>query len=169
MTVKASIAPGEGGVEYLLFRLDDLGMAIRIEDVAEIVRAVAIRPVPDAPAFVEGLIDVRGEPLPVVDIRQRLTLPPKPIQLSDHMIIAMTSETKVVIRVSEVQHTEFFQEEDVAALPLQADERGHYEGVVLNSDGIVLIRNLTGFLSTTDHVDLLACLAENAAPEWPGQ
>ena len=51
---------------------EEFGMPIL--DVREIIRMVDITPVPHAPAFVEGVINLRGQILPVIDLRKRFNL-----------------------------------------------------------------------------------------------
>ncbi len=48
---------------------------------------MAILPLPLESAFIEGVIDLRGTVVPVVDLRARLRLPSKAVEPSDHLII----------------------------------------------------------------------------------
>ncbi len=165
MTTDGNTTPSHYSGEYLLFALDDYGFAIHIENVTEIVRAVAIRHVPDSPEFVEGLIVLRGEPLPVIDIRKKLRLTSQPVRLSDHMIVVAAGQTRAVLRVSRVQQAEQIDDEQVLPVPLELDQTSSYEGVVLHPTGVVLIRDLAAFLSATEELDLTQFLAENCPPE----
>ena len=63
--------------QLVVFRLGNEEFAVSINNVQEIVRIpdTLIR-VPKAPSFVEGIINLRGVVLPVVDLRTRLELPP---------------------------------------------------------------------------------------------
>ena len=61
-------------VEALLFELAAQRFAVALGDVIEVVRAVAIRRLPSAPAITLGIIDVRGEIIPVLDVRARFGL-----------------------------------------------------------------------------------------------
>ena len=51
--------------------------------VQEIIRAAPITPVPNSPDFVEGVINLRGNILPVIDLRKRLNLLTEEIDLKD--------------------------------------------------------------------------------------
>jgi purine-binding chemotaxis protein CheW len=59
----------------LIFYLAGYEYALDVAQVQEIVRPGELRPVPDAPPWVLGLIRRRGRPVPVVDLRRRLGLP----------------------------------------------------------------------------------------------
>src|SRR5881296_2430916 len=74
--------------EVLVFEVGGQKYALPTADVRELVRAVAITPLPAAPAVIEGVVDVRGRVLPVLDVRARFRLPPKALDPSDHFIVA---------------------------------------------------------------------------------
>lgn len=62
--------------QVVVFRLDKEEFGVPIESVQEIVRVPeALTHVPKAPSFVEGVINLRGTVLPVIDLRRRLGLP----------------------------------------------------------------------------------------------
>jgi len=62
--------------QVVVFRLDKEEFGVPIESVQEIVRVPdVLTHVPKAPPFVEGVINLRGAVLPVIDLRRRLGLP----------------------------------------------------------------------------------------------
>lgn len=64
-------------VQVVTFQLFGEVFALPILDVREIIRMTAITPVPQAPGFVEGVINLRGQILPIVDLRKRFGLAPQ--------------------------------------------------------------------------------------------
>jgi chemotaxis signal transduction protein len=54
---------------YILFHMDGRDLACRLEEVREVVRAVGIDPLPGTRAPVSGVLELRNDPLPVVDLR----------------------------------------------------------------------------------------------------
>ncbi|MEE8421709.1 MAG: chemotaxis protein CheW [Dehalococcoidia bacterium] len=66
----------EQGAERQLVVFDLAGevYGVNIETVREIIRMQAVTYVPDAPEFVEGVINLRGRVIPVVDLRKRFSL-----------------------------------------------------------------------------------------------
>lgn len=76
--------------QLLTFRLDDQEYALHIADVVQVVRMVAITPAPKAPEIVEGMINLRGKVIPVIDLRKRFDLLLKPYGLNNHLLIAQT-------------------------------------------------------------------------------
>ncbi|MCS7312097.1 MAG: chemotaxis protein CheW [Acidobacteria bacterium] len=60
---------------FLSFRVGTLRMAQPVERLREILRYRPAQPVPNAPPFIEGLIELRGELIPVLDLRKRFGVP----------------------------------------------------------------------------------------------
>jgi len=75
-TAPADPATQEAKRQFLSFRLGDQAYAIGIEHVREITGMQRFTPVPDVPTFVRGVINLRGTIVPIIEVRQRLGLPP---------------------------------------------------------------------------------------------
>ena len=61
--------------QLVVFQLDDEFYGVDIARVHEIIRLQSVTRVPRTPAFVEGVINLRGKIIPVVDLRKRFGLP----------------------------------------------------------------------------------------------
>ena len=61
--------------EVVSFKIGSEEYAVDILEVQEINRMVEITPVPKAPHFVEGVINLRGKVIPIIDLRLRFGLP----------------------------------------------------------------------------------------------
>jgi purine-binding chemotaxis protein CheW len=86
-------------LEFLIFELGGQRFGLPVPDVREIVRAVCPVPLPGAPALVEGVINLRGRVVPVLDLRRNFRLPPRPIEHTDHLVIARAAGRLVALRV----------------------------------------------------------------------
>ena len=73
MTTESSSAEQQ----LVVFDLSGEAYGISIESVREIIRLQEITEVPRTPAFVEGVINLRGKVIPVVDLRSRFGLEEK--------------------------------------------------------------------------------------------
>ncbi|MCL2351191.1 MAG: chemotaxis protein CheW [Firmicutes bacterium] len=62
---------------YLTFYIDSEQYGIEISDVQTLISMTAITKIPDNPDYVEGIINLRGEIIGVLDIRKRFQKPPK--------------------------------------------------------------------------------------------
>lgn len=79
--------------QFLTFKLDQQEYAVDIGTVVQVVRMVAITRAPKAPKVVEGVINVRGKVIPVLNLRRRLELPIVPCSINNHLLIAQSIAT----------------------------------------------------------------------------
>jgi purine-binding chemotaxis protein CheW len=149
-------------VEILVFELDDERYGLALDSVREIVRAVAPSRVPGVPDVVEGVINYRGTLVPVFDLRARFGHGEKPLELSDHFIVATAGDTVVAVRVDRADWPVEVAEADIEALGSLASS-AHVSTVCKLPDGLVLVHDLKTFLSTSESVELRVALAQ-AAP-----
>jgi purine-binding chemotaxis protein CheW len=64
-------------IQVTTFTVSDLLLGLDVRDVQEILRPQAMTPVPLAPGVVEGLINLRGQIVTALDLRERIGLPPR--------------------------------------------------------------------------------------------
>ena len=63
--------------KYLIFMADHLKLGVVAEDVVEILNNQVITYLPMVPDYIRGIINMRGQMVPILDIRARLGLPPQ--------------------------------------------------------------------------------------------
>ena len=95
--------------------------------VQEIIRAAPITPVPNSPEFVEGVINLRGNILPVIDLRRRLNLLTGEVDLKDTWILILDIQNKVtgfivdsVTEVIKIQETTIEPPPDIIKAGLES-------------------------------------------------
>ena len=97
--------------QYLVLAVAGQKLALPLDWVAEVCRIVAITPLPQAPPFLRGLVQVRGEVVPVVDLRLRLGYPEKLYSLDHAMVLVRRPSSGlvalVVDKVEDVSSLEF--------------------------------------------------------------
>ncbi|MDD3376331.1 MAG: chemotaxis protein CheW, partial [Candidatus Riflebacteria bacterium] len=82
-------------IQFVTFTMADEVYALEIKQVEAIINVVAITRVPKAPHYIDGVINLRGEIVPVINTRRRLKLKETPIKPSDQIIILSFEEEKV--------------------------------------------------------------------------
>lgn len=142
----------------LVFSLDQLRLALPLTQVRETVRAVAITPLAGAPGVVEGVVNVRGAVVPALDLRARFHLPPRPVALSDHMIVASAGARQVILRVDRTLEVLTVAEDEVTPLAREGAAFAHLAGVARLPDGMVFLHDLEAFLSQGEEEALAAAL-----------
>ncbi|WP_299294383.1 chemotaxis protein CheW [uncultured Tateyamaria sp.] len=123
-------------VELLTFKLSDQEYSLDIMSVREIRGWTKATPLPHAPSFMRGVINLRGTVLPVMDLAERLGLPPK--EHSDrHVIIVVKHEdTMTGLLVDAVSDIIALEESDLQPPP---DSVGQNHPTVIKS--LTLIDN----------------------------
>ena len=86
----------------VVFRLDQQTYALPIEPIVQIIEMVTITPIPQVSDTVEGVINVRGVPILVVNLRRHLGLPEAALQLHTPIVLAQVGESMVGLIVDEV-------------------------------------------------------------------
>jgi purine-binding chemotaxis protein CheW len=149
-----------GSVEIVVFALGAQRYALPLADVQELLRAVTIVALPKAPSVVEGVIDVRGRVVPVVDMRQRFGLAPKVLEPSDHLVLATVGARTVALRVDRAVDLVRIDARQIEDANPAVRDAAYVSGVARLADGLVLIHDLGEFLSAAESRELEAALHE---------
>ncbi len=80
---------------HVIFQVDGTHYAVAARDVIQLESYGGATPVPGAPPWVQGLVQIRGNVVPVIDLRRRFGLPSEPPTL-DSRVIVVRSEHRVV-------------------------------------------------------------------------
>jgi purine-binding chemotaxis protein CheW len=150
--------------EVLIFEVDGQRYGLPSADVRELVRAVTITPLPDAPAVIEGVVNVRGTVLPVLDMRARFRLPAKALDLSDHFIVASAGSRGVILHVDGATHLALLDEASIQSSESLGPNATYVAGVAKLEDGMVLIHDLATFLSDAEGASLDAAMRGPVLP-----
>jgi purine-binding chemotaxis protein CheW len=109
------------GQQYLSFLLDNEEYAIDILRVQELRGWVPVTRVPDMPAYLKGVLNLRGAIIPVVDLRERFSLPEVKYSATTVVIVIKVVSGDVErimgIIVDAVAETYVFSEQQVQAAP----------------------------------------------------
>ena len=147
---------GAGPVQVVTFGLGDEVFAVSVTMVREILDYTPAFRVPGGPAWMLGLTDVRGQGVPMVDLRTRLGLSPVEPTLSTRVLIvdvALPDRTLALgLVVDRVIAVATFERDRLEAAPdVGMRWRSDYiDGVVREPDGFVVIVNVAEVFSNDD-------------------
>jgi len=130
-----------------------------IEVVRETIRAVAIVPLPNAPAAVLGVINLRGRIIPVLNLRERFHLPPKDVAVSDHMIIATAGSRVVAFQADRAVGLVEVMDKDIEQARKVTPAAEYLDCIIAMPDGLILIHEPAVFLSHAEGASLDAALS----------
>jgi purine-binding chemotaxis protein CheW len=86
-------------VLHVVFRIGSAEYAMNAADVLQMESFAGATPVPGAPAFVAGLVQIRGRVLPVVDLRARFGLPPAEASIDRRIVVGQLGDRPVGLLV----------------------------------------------------------------------
>lgn len=152
-------------VDLLAFEVAGCRYAAPAAFVQEVTRAVAIAPLPKAPPIVEGVINVRGAVVPVLDIRQRCGLPARSVTPDQHFLLAHVAQRLVALRVDRALELVSVAEAAIESAARVAPGAEYVAGIAKLPDGLLVIHDLERFLSLDEsrHLDAALAQAEGAA------
>jgi purine-binding chemotaxis protein CheW len=101
-------------MKVIVFQLMDMEYAISVDIVQSIEKVLSITRVPKTPAYVKGVINLRGIVTPIVDLRERFGLASKEVDDSSRIIIVTLDEYDVGLIVDAAN--------DVLDIPVDAIE-----------------------------------------------
>lgn len=153
-------------MQLLCFSIDDHRYGITSDVVVEIVRAVAITPLPGSTSVIAGVIDVRGMIVPVFDLRARFGLPVRDVIPADCFILARTASRVAALHVDSVQNLVDVDDRaaggtvpELSEFKAQVPTSHHIVGAATLPDGMVLIHDVAAFLSSAENESLDVALA----------
>jgi len=103
--------------KYLFFRIAEESYGIGIRHILEIIELQRISQVPDMPAYVKGVINLRGKVIPVVDLRMRFGLPERPYDDRTCIVVADIARATLGFIVDTVEEVIEIPESQVEEAP----------------------------------------------------
>ncbi len=134
------VAEGGGRSETLVFEVDGRRYGLEAGEVLEVVRIVETLPLPGAPGWIEGVIDLRGKVVPVIDLRARLGLPVKKVELSDQLIVSRGRGFPIAVRIDRALDLEHLAEGPARVAKL--------------TDGLAPVLDLAGMWNADEWADV---------------
>jgi purine-binding chemotaxis protein CheW len=143
--------------QLVAFGVGDGEYAIDIMRIKEIINPVAVTAMPKSPSFIEGVIELRGAILPVIDVRKRFDLvPTAATRATKFLIVGLDVGTDeqatrmivglVVDRVSEPLR---LPKGDIKPAPqLTVAERAFFNGVVHHQGRMLMVLDVDALLSS---------------------
>lgn len=143
-------------IQVACFRLGDDLYAVDIMRIREIIRPQKLTLLPRTPAFVEGIINLRGAVIPVIDMRRRFGLPPSPIVHTSRLLIVTIAEQLVGLVVDDVTEVLTVPVRDIKPPPKVAGGVGaeYLIGICLAKESLLMLLNLDKILTAGEADEL---------------
>ena len=146
----------EGETQLVVFKLENEEFACNINDVREVLKMVRVTPLPRSLDFVEGVINLRGEVIPVIDLRKRFGLQEIEITDDSRIIIVEVEERMVGLIVDSVSGVNRLANKQIQDAPDQV--AGQQTKLILGvgkiEERLLIILNLDRILSSEEQIAL---------------
>jgi purine-binding chemotaxis protein CheW len=152
-------------MQVVSFKLGSEEYGVDIAQVQEINRMVAVTHVPRAPQFMEGVINLRGQLIPIIDLRTRFGMPRAEHTKNTRIVVTEIGAKRVgmvVDSVSEVLRLPVDQVEPAPEMITSVDTE-YIRGVGKIEDRLIILLDLGRIISVNEKRQLEASDAEAAA------
>ncbi|MCC6514325.1 MAG: purine-binding chemotaxis protein CheW [Geothrix sp.] len=149
----------EDGRPFVTFRLGSESFGIALNDVEEIVELPPVTKVPDAPDYVLGVICLRDQVMPLVDLSEILSIQQGAMERKRDMVVLLSfGAAKIGVVVDEIQEILRVLDEQVLPPPqtLSEGEREHLEGILLLPGRMVSLINVLKIITGDDQETIAA-------------
>lgn len=129
-------------VQWVTFRLGDETYGINVMQVQEVLRVSEIAPVPGAPDYVLGIINLRGNVVTVIDTRKRFGMPPGEVDDNSRVVIIESQGQIFGILVDSVAEVVELRRSEIDVAPNVGNEESarYIQGVAtVDSDLLILV------------------------------
>lgn len=137
---------------WVTFEMDSESYGISVSEVHEVLRFTEIAPVPGAPAFIIGIINLRGNVVTVIDTRSRFGLSAKEVGDSTRIIINEIEGQQVGILVDSVAEVVDIHSSDIEPAPNVGNEdtSRYIQGVTSLNGELLIIIDVSKLLTETE-------------------
>jgi len=138
---KEAVLDGDDPVlQWVTFQLDEETYGINVMQVQEVLRHSEIAPVPGAPDYMLGIINLRGNVVTVIDTRTRFGLPSAEVSESTRVVIIEADQQVIGILVDSVAEVVYLRSSDIDSAPnVGTEESARFIQGVSNREGELLI------------------------------
>ena len=120
---------------FLLFYIDETLYGIELRLVLEIVNIQHITHLPGVADYINGIVNLRGKVVPVIDVRRKLYLPERPYDDKTCIIVLDVHEMHIGLIVDSISEVVTVEPEQMAAPPSMGDTANRYLSSVSQING----------------------------------
>ncbi|ARU57265.1 chemotaxis signal transduction protein CheW [Oleiphilus messinensis] len=152
----SSQAPDDPILQYVTFRLDDETYGINVMQIQEVLRYTEIAPVPGAPDYVLGIINLRGNVVTVIDTRKRFGLCEADVSDHTRIVVIEVAGQVVGILVDSVAEVVYLRQSEVETAPNVGNEESakFIQGVCNKNGELIILVEFEKMLTDEEWADM---------------
>jgi purine-binding chemotaxis protein CheW len=142
------------GMKFAIFKLGEETFGIGITMVVEILNIQKIYSLPELPDFLSGVITVRGEVIPLLDLRRRFGI--KSTEKKELIIVVRYDSEKIALLVDEIKEIITLAPEEITAPPaiFRGLKKKYLTGLGKKDERIVILLNIDYLLTSEEKIML---------------
>ncbi len=143
--------------QYIIFKLNDEKFAANINHIASITEYSSITPLPNGPAYVDGLLNLRGDIIPVVNLKKRFKMTEQKMN-EKRILIARKNNVQIGFLVDDASQSMTVEESKVLPPPQIAikKENDYISEICIYNNELIIVVDLDRVLSEDEVNDLVA-------------
>lgn len=143
-------------LQWVTFQLGDEVYGVNVMQVQEVLRITEIAPVPGAPDYVLGIINLRGNVVTVLDTRKRFGMSPHEVDDAARILIIESAENVVGILVDSVSEVVYLRASEIEPAPNVGNEESSrfIQGVCNRNEELLILVDLNKLLTEDELRDI---------------
>ena len=136
--------------QVVVCELKNESYGIDISRVYEIIRVQPVTAIPRAPRFVDGVINLRGRIIPIVDLSVRFGMPRSTVTKASRIIVTGTCDTRSGLVVDGVSEVLLVAEDAIEPTPeavMSRDDSSSLKGIARVGDHLIMLLELDALLN----------------------
>ncbi len=142
-------------LQWVTYQLEDETYGINVMQVQEVLRITEIAPVPGAPSYVIGIINLRGNVVTVIDTRSRFGLMAKESDDQTRIIIVEVNGNVIGMLVDSVAEVVYLHQSEIDTAPnVSNDDSSRFiQGVCSRNENLLILVDVDKFLTEEEISD----------------
>jgi purine-binding chemotaxis protein CheW len=137
-------------MQVIVVRVRGETFGLPAQNVVEIIRAVAVNPLPGSPTVIAGVINVRGSTVVVIDPAVRFGKAETPVKPDDNFVLVATARRTIAVRVDIAEDLIEVDDATITAAKSASSTLDKIRGVAAMPDGALVIYDVDAFLTQAE-------------------
>jgi len=145
----AAVSRRKDMAQFVEFEINEQNYAFPIGEIREIVILKSITPTPQVPAFVDGVANLRGSIIPIINLRALFGMPYRPMDDETRTIVVNVGQKIMGCTVDRVSRVLRIEKDSIARAPetIIADGRTYIRGFATVNDRLVIVLDVAELLN----------------------
>ncbi|MBM4140245.1 MAG: purine-binding chemotaxis protein CheW [Nitrospira sp.] len=142
--------------KFAVFKIAGEDFGVEVSTVVEILKKQRIYSLPELPDFLSGVINVRGEVIPLLDLRRRFGTHTQTPTKKERIIVVRCDGEKIGLLIDEIREIISLSREEVVAPPslFKGLKRTYLTGLGKKDDRIIILLNIDNLLTSEEKMIL---------------